>query len=134
MTTSASTGAEGFYEHDGKLQTWKVKALSRTYLMLTQGVPKVMNFSSDTGILTGLITVNTSIEEPSVIYTNEEYWYPDGKDVKITVDGKELTEEQILIDDSQPTYYKFLVMDKTLDGKDVEIKCSPKQLDDLIIA
>lgn len=35
LTTTASTGAEGFYEHDGTLQNWKVKALARTYLQYT---------------------------------------------------------------------------------------------------
>jgi len=39
LTTSAGTGSEGFYNEDGTLQDWKVKALSRTYVMLTQGVP-----------------------------------------------------------------------------------------------
>lgn len=40
LTTSAGTGAEGFYNKDGTLQSWKVKALARTYFMATQGVPK----------------------------------------------------------------------------------------------
>jgi len=33
LTTSASTGFEGFYNADGSLHTWKVKALARTYFM-----------------------------------------------------------------------------------------------------
>lgn len=35
LTTSAGTGSEGFYNADGSLQTSKVKALTRTYLMYT---------------------------------------------------------------------------------------------------
>jgi len=35
LTTSASTGSEGFYNQDGSLLAWKVKALARTYLMYT---------------------------------------------------------------------------------------------------
>ena len=32
LTTSAGTGSEGFWEADGTLQAWKVKALARSYL------------------------------------------------------------------------------------------------------
>ena len=35
LTTSAGTGSEGFYNKDGSLQSWKVKALARSYLMTT---------------------------------------------------------------------------------------------------
>jgi endoglycosylceramidase len=35
LTTSAGTGSEGFYNSDGTLQDWKVKALTRSYLMAT---------------------------------------------------------------------------------------------------
>jgi hypothetical protein len=35
LTTSAGEGAEGFYNKDGSLQGWKVKALARSYLMVT---------------------------------------------------------------------------------------------------
>jgi endoglycosylceramidase len=49
LTTSAGTGSEGFWNQDGSLQAWKVKALSRSYLKATQGVPTLMNFDSETG-------------------------------------------------------------------------------------
>jgi endoglycosylceramidase len=35
LTTSAGTGSEGFYDKEGNLQAWKVKALARTYNMQT---------------------------------------------------------------------------------------------------
>lgn len=35
LTTSAGTGNEGFYNSDSSLQTWKVKALARSYLQYT---------------------------------------------------------------------------------------------------
>lgn len=35
LTTSAGTASEGFYNPDGSLQAWKVKALARTYMMFT---------------------------------------------------------------------------------------------------
>lgn len=35
LTTSSGTGSEGFWNKDGTLQSWKVKALARTYLKAT---------------------------------------------------------------------------------------------------
>jgi len=52
LTTSAKTGSEGFYNNDGTLQDYKVKALARTYNMLSQGTLKYQNFDMDTAIFT----------------------------------------------------------------------------------
>lgn len=37
LTTSAGVHSEGFYNQDGTLQEYKVKALARSYMPLTQG-------------------------------------------------------------------------------------------------
>jgi len=68
LTTSAGTGSEGFYNADGSLQDWKVKALARSYLLYTQGVLTKQHFDTATSELTASFTVDTSIEAPSVIY------------------------------------------------------------------
>ena len=39
ITTTAGDQAEGFYNKDGTLQDWKVKALARSYMQRTQGTP-----------------------------------------------------------------------------------------------
>lgn len=70
LTTSAGVGSEGFYEHDGSLQEWKVKALSRTYLMATQGVPTLQKFDMDTSDFTAKFTANTNLDAPTIIYVN----------------------------------------------------------------
>lgn len=71
LTTSAGTGSEGFYNEDGTLQDWKVKALARTYLMYTQGVPTYFNFDTESGVFTASILVDTTIEEATVMYTSD---------------------------------------------------------------
>lgn len=52
LTTSAGTGSEGFYNSDGTLQEWKVKALARTYLPFTQGVLTRQNFDTQSANFT----------------------------------------------------------------------------------
>ena len=49
LTTSAGTNSEGFYNNDGTLQEGKVKALTRPYLLATQGFLKRMKFYDLTG-------------------------------------------------------------------------------------
>lgn len=68
LTTSAGTGSEGFYNADGSLQDWKAKALSRSYLMFTQGVLTAQKFDTTTSDLTASFTVDTSIKAPTVIF------------------------------------------------------------------
>lgn len=78
LTTSAGTGSEGFYNQDGSLQDWKVKALARSYLMFTQGVLTTHKFDTTTSGLTASFTVDTSIKAPTVIYQSDEYWCGEG--------------------------------------------------------
>jgi endoglycosylceramidase len=61
LTTSAGTGSEGFWNMDGTLQEWKVKALSRTYLKATQGAPLIQNFKHETGQFYAKFDVDTTI-------------------------------------------------------------------------
>lgn len=91
LTTSAGTGEEGFYNEDGTLQTWKVKALARSYMMNTQGYTTSMNFDMDTSIFSATFVVDTTVKEQSWLYASEEFYYPDGKLVNLSVDGIPLT-------------------------------------------
>jgi len=71
LTTSAGDGAEGFYNKDGTLQDFKVKALSRTYLMATQGTLLTHQFNMDTSEFDATFVVDSvNIKKPSIIYTN----------------------------------------------------------------
>jgi len=121
LTTTASVGAEGFYNYDGSLQQWKVKALARTYLQNTQGQLTKLNFNTVTGTFNGEFIVNTEIAAPTVLYASKKYWYPHGKQVNLHVDGEKLTEDQVQVDDSDKNYYKFQITDASLNGKTIKV-------------
>lgn len=127
LTTSASTGSEGFYNPDGSLQDYKVKALARSYMMLTQGVPTKQSFDMTTAAFLAEFTVNTDIAGESVLYTNKQYYYPNG--FNFTVVSKEtgafLTADQVTVDLSDNRYVKFLIKDRSLQGKTVVVELAP---------
>lgn len=65
LTTSAGTASEGFYNPDGSLQAWKVKALARTYLMFTQGTPIKNTFNMESAFFTAQFEADISIGHPT---------------------------------------------------------------------
>jgi len=75
LTTSAGTGSEGFYHLDAnqewKLTDWKVKALSRTYLMATQGVLIKHKYNTHDQVFKAEFTINTNIVNNSELYLNK---------------------------------------------------------------
>merc|ERR1712166_683669 len=97
LTTSASagTGNEGFYNNDGSLQTWKVKALARSYMMATQGEPALSGttFNSDTSAFSATYTVN----------------------------GKAPASKQYTVDVTDPQRLTIQFTDKSLNGKVVKL-------------
>lgn len=89
LTTSAGTHSEGFYNYDGKLQTGKVKALSRSYVKAAQGTTKSMNFDTTTGNFEAVVQLDLSIEKPTLVHAHQDNtvdysWYPHGVNVDIT--------------------------------------------------
>eukprot|EP00354_Favella_ehrenbergii_P000910 CAMPEP_0170464092 /NCGR_PEP_ID=MMETSP0123-20130129/8954_1 /TAXON_ID=182087 /ORGANISM="Favella ehrenbergii, Strain Fehren 1" /LENGTH=318 /DNA_ID=CAMNT_0010729679 /DNA_START=608 /DNA_END=1564 /DNA_ORIENTATION=- len=84
LTTTAGTGSEGFWNQDGTLQEWKVKALARSYVPLCQGSLTHMFFDTNTAFLKAsfLFTEATKDSETSV-YLNQELWYPNGYDLYV---------------------------------------------------
>ena len=110
LTTSAGSASEGFYNKDGSLQNQKVKALARTYMLATQGVPKSMNFETSNAEFTSVFTVNTSIKEPTVIYYSTEYWYPHGFDLIVSDATKNLIPEtDYTLDQTKDNYLQIIV-------------------------
>ena len=88
LTTSAGTRSEGFYNKDGKMQTPKVKALSRSYVKAAQGTTKSMNFDTKTGNFEAVVQLDLSIEKPTLIHAHQDptvdySWYPYGVNVDI---------------------------------------------------
>ena len=128
LTTSAGTGSEGFYNNDGTLQEGKVKALTRTYMMSTQGVLRSMQFNTESSNFESSFDVNTSIQQPSVLYYNSQYWYPNGFNIVLynsyelpLTEGRDYT-----LDISQPNYLKFTIINSSLNGQSVTIQLTPK--------
>ena len=61
-------GSVGFYDYEGNLLKWKLKALSRSYLRFTQGQLKSMEFNTETATLKASIVVDSSIDAATVIF------------------------------------------------------------------
>ena len=61
---------------------------------------------------------------PTVIYTNTDYWYPNGYKVEIadTFTDRLLVARQVNIDRSDPRNFKFQVLDKYVKQVTVNIK------------
>jgi len=76
LTTTAGTGAEGFYNLDGSLQEKKVKALSRTYAQNTQGTLKKQFFNTSTSHFEIEFVYDHSIKAPTVVYGIKNYEAP----------------------------------------------------------
>ena len=56
-------GTEGVYDADGNLQVDKIKALTRTYPIATQGIAKSLLYNRTTSSFTFEYTVDTTIKE-----------------------------------------------------------------------
>ena len=85
LTTSAGTGSEGFWNQDGSLQDYKVKALARSYLPYTQGKLSHMFFDTNTAFLSAQFTFSdASKDSETSVYLNKEFWYPDGYQVYVS--------------------------------------------------
>lgn len=90
--TTTSNESESLFNADGSVQKeYKLKALVRTYVQAFQGVPISMHFDASTGDFTTVYKVDASIQHPTVIYYNTEYYYSHGLDISVTYGDKEAT-------------------------------------------
>ena len=89
--------------------------------MATQGVPTLNHFDASTGRLDARFTLDTMVDAPTVIYLNEEYWYPNGYTYQIMVEGAEAPIRAYFVDatDKQRLAIKF--NDHSLAGKLIEL-------------
>lgn len=115
MTTSAGDGAEGFYNKDGTLATWKVKALARTYLMRTQGMLSFVHFDMETTDFDADFWVNTDLDVPSIMYYSAEHYYGTEDPVfSITNNGVALDSSQYTFSFESGRYIHFQITDSSL--------------------
>jgi endoglycosylceramidase len=84
ITTASEGPLESFYDADGQLQMPKVKALSRTYAYAISGLPTAMSFDTKSANFTLQYSPNPSISQPTLIYLNQQWYYPNGFYVAIT--------------------------------------------------
>jgi len=121
LTTSAGTGSEGFWNQDGTLQDYKVKALARSYMPYTQGILDEMKFNTDTAVFYAQFTFNSTAAE-SVAYLNQEYWYISEPDVQVFVNGAELAAADLgAVSSYDDNYYSFDLSTLAQDGDTVTI-------------
>ena len=70
-----------------------------------------------------------SIKAPTKVYAmmqgGGEPWYPNGYDIKFTVDGHDVSSSINHIND-HPNIYAFYVSDQQLDKKVLKLELSPK--------
>ena len=69
-TTTAAENQEGIFNDDGTVQSWKEKALSRTYIQYYQGEPLEVFFNDETAEFLSRFKYDKNIQEPSVLYFN----------------------------------------------------------------
>ena len=98
-TTTAPQNQEGIFNEDGTLQSYKEKALSRTYIQYYQGVPLEIFFNDETNEFMAKFKYDGSIEEPSVLYLNKELNYNKGYHLDIT-DEKGNKIEEVSVEDN----------------------------------
>ena len=127
MTTSAGTGSEGFYNKDGTLQDWKVKALARSYLMATQGVPTLNAFDTETAGLIANWTLDANVSAPTVLYLNSEYWYPNGYTYTVSVDGTDAPTTAYTVDATDKQRLAIQFTEPSYDQKTVSVTVTAKQ-------
>lgn len=130
LTTTASTGSQGFYNADGTLQEWKVKALSRTYLMATQGVPKAMEFDPVESLFAARYELDTEITQPTVIFASRKHHYKVGIELRIWAEGERLMPgaEGLEVDRDPENGRIFIKIDRPdLHKKSIEVRIQPAQ-------
>jgi len=104
--TTVAGPEEGFYDLDGRLQTQKVAALSRTYAPYIAGRASSMRYDAKSGAfrLVYVLEANTRALATEV-YINEKLIYPRGAAVHAVggVVSREVNKIQVLAKDDQPT-------------------------------
>jgi len=82
--TTAGGSAESFYFPNGTLMTEKVNVLSRTFAQSVAGTITKQSFNIDSAIYELEWIVNATISQPTVIYFNNEAYYPNGYDISLS--------------------------------------------------
>ncbi|KAL5482104.1 hypothetical protein EMCRGX_G022389 [Ephydatia muelleri] len=82
ITTQSDTG-EGLWFNNGTLDVDKLKLLSRTYAQAVAGRYVSQSFNAANGDFVLTFEANVTISSPTVIFLNEQLYYPNGYSVMI---------------------------------------------------
>ena len=112
----------GVFDINGNIQPNVVKAISRTYPQKVAGNTKSIYFNwKQNGIFKMIYTMDTSIQEPTIIYTNSKYWYINGYNLNIQSPQNAVTYKQY------GDYIEiFNSNDNQYNGQTVTVNITPK--------
>ncbi|CAF3794333.1 unnamed protein product [Adineta steineri] len=123
LTTAASPATtESFYTEDGKLEINKVRALSRSYAQAIAGQPISMSFDSISFNFQLTFDINTNIQQPTIIYINENLNYPHGNNIDVS------PVNSLTWTSTNRNYYEFLPTTSTKNSTMITIKITPKTI------
>lgn len=74
-TTVCNDDTEGMWNPDGSLQMFKMKALTRPFIMAFQGTPIKSFYYTELNVFNSRYVVNSDIVKPTVLYFNNEIFY-----------------------------------------------------------
>ncbi|CAF2959971.1 unnamed protein product [Rotaria sp. Silwood2] len=100
----------------------KVKALSRSYAQAIAGQPILMYFEPISCNFVLYFTVNTNIQQPTIIYINEDLNYPNGNVIKVS------PADSLTWTSTSRNYYEFSITASTKNGTTINIQITPKTL------
>lgn len=125
FTSTALDTTESFYDKNGELELNKVRALSRSYAQAIAGLPMTMLFAPDTALFRLQFIINTDIPQPTVIYLNEEFNYPQGLNIVIRPDNA------LSWTSPEKNYYEFLPTSTIKNGTTILIEITPRSAKEL---
>ena len=137
-TTTRPATAESFYTEDGQLQITNVRALSRSYvqaiagrinqshlfhsILFLSGQPMSMSFDPITSRFQLVFNINTTIQQPTIVYINQELNYPHGFDINVSPNNT------LTWNSSERNYYEFSATTSTKNGMIITIFITAKTL------
>jgi len=112
----------GVFLPDGSENHLVRKALSRTYAQTVAGRTEYMLFDwAIGGNFTLIYAIDTDIREPTSIYINAQYWYPDGYSLQIVPDN-----DAVFASDRGNFIDIYNSEDAKYNGQSVRIQINPK--------
>ena len=90
-----------------------------------------MGFNTSTAVFGAEFTVDTSIDQPSVLYWNQDYYYPLGFNFKLyNLFGQPLSMSagDFSLDLSQKHYARFKILNQAFNGQTIIVQVTAKYI------